>query len=161
MAREVPSGDLPEELTELNRELEGVTRRVEQRIEPGSTALKVSIAMLVLIVSLLLPWTGTIRGWQVLSGIGSLGSLPQLFTLTSLGFGLVVSSLALATRLWGLAWLAAAGCGVSVITGVWAIWSRQTGVLSGGTGPGIGLILALLTMIFLVACWVRIAFRRG
>ena len=85
--------------------------------------------------------------------------MPRLFTFTSLGFGLVVGSLALATRWWGLAWLAAAGSAVTVITGVWAIWSRQTGVLTGGTGPGIGLILAVLTMIFLVACWARIAFR--
>ena len=152
--------DVPDELTKLDRELKGVTRRVEQRIDPGATALKVSIAMLVLIIALFLPWTGATPGWQVLAGVQSFGLLPRLFSLTSLGFGLVAGSLALATRWWGLAWLAAAGGGISVITGVWAVWSRQTGVLQGGTGPGIGLILALLTMIFLVACWVRIAFRR-
>ncbi|MBN9099433.1 MULTISPECIES: hypothetical protein [unclassified Pseudonocardia] len=152
--------DVPEELTKLDRELRGVTRRVEQRIDPGTTALTVSIAMFVLIGSLFLPWTGSALGWQVLSGVEVFGLLPRLFSFTSLGFGLVVSALALATRWWGLAWLAAAGCGISIITGIWAIWSRQTGVLSGGTGPGIGLILTVLTMIVLVGCWVRIAFRR-
>jgi hypothetical protein len=153
--------DVPEELAQHDRELKGVAERVEQRIDPGTTAFKVSIAMLVLMVSLVLPWTGSAAGWEILAGIQTFGLLPRLFTFTSLGFGLVVGSLALATRWWGLAWLAAAGSAVSVITGVWAIWSRQTGVLTGGTGPGIGLILAVLTMIFLVACWARIAFRRA
>jgi hypothetical protein len=153
--------DVPEELARHDRELKGVAERVEQRIDPGTTALKVSIAMLVLMVTLVLPWTGSAAGWEILAGIQTFGLLPRLFTFTSLGFGLVVGSLALATRWWGLAWLAAAGSAVSVITGVWAIWSRQTGVLTGGTGPGIGLILAVLTMIFLVACWARIAFRRA
>ena len=160
---EVPrdmSGDIPSELTQLDRELKGVTRRVEQRIDPGPTALTVAIAMFVLIGALFLPWTGSARGWEVLSGVQVFGLLPRLFSFTSLGFGLVVSALALATRRWSLAWLAAAGSGISIITGVWAIWSRQTGVLSGGTGPGIGLILTVLTMIVLVGCWVRIAFRR-
>jgi hypothetical protein len=161
MASEVPAGDVPEELSRLDRELAGVSRRVEQRIDPGATAFKVSIAMLVLIVALVLPWTGSALGWEVLAGIKVFGLLPRLFAFTSLGFGLVVSSLALATRWWGLAWLAAAGCGFSVINGVWAIWSRQTGVLACGTGPGIGMILAVLAMIALAACWVRIAIRRG
>ena len=156
---DVPS-EIPSELTQLDRELKGVTRRVEQRIDPGRTAMTVSIAMLVLIGSLFLPWTGSALGWEVLSGVEVFGLLPRLFSFTSLGFGLVVSALALATRWWGLAWLAAAGCGISIITGIWAIWSRQTGVLSGGTGPGIGLVLAVLSMIVLVGCWVRIAFRR-
>lgn len=153
--------DVPEELAQHDRELKGMAERIEQRIDPGATALRVSVAMLVLMVSLVLPWTGSTPGWEILAGIQSFGLLPRLFTFTSLGFGLVVGSLALATRWWGLAWLAAAGSGISVITGVWAIWSRQTGALTGGTGPGIGLILAVLTMIFLLACWVRIAFRRS
>jgi len=153
--------EVPEELTKLNRELRGITRRVEQRIDPGSTAVTVTILMLVLIGALFLPWTGTARGWEVLSGVQVFGLLPRLFSFTSLGFGLVVAALALATRWWGLAWLAAAGSGVSIITGIWAIWSRQTGVLEGGTGPGIGLILTELAMIVMVGCWVRIAFRRS
>jgi hypothetical protein len=156
---DVPS-EVPEELAQLNRELRGVTRRVERRIDPGSTAMTLAIAMLVLIGALFLPWTGSAHGWEVLSGVQVFGLLPRLFSFTALGFGLIVSALAIATRWWGVAWLAAAGCGVSVITGVWAIWSRQTGVLAGGSGPGIGLILAVLTMIVLAASWVRIAFRR-
>ena len=57
--------------------------------------------------------------------------------------------------------LTAVGCGISVVNGLWAIWSRQTGVLTGGTGPGIGMVLAVVTMVVLTACWARIAGRRG
>jgi hypothetical protein len=153
--------DVPEELAALDKELAGVTRRVEYRTDPTPrAALVVTIAMLALVGALLLPWTGPALGWQVLAGLTPIGPLPRLFTFTSLGFGLVVSALALGTRWWGLAWLAAFGCGFSVVHGVWAIWSRQVGVPNGGTGPGLGMILAVLAMLVLAVSWVRIALRR-
>ncbi|MFC4945615.1 hypothetical protein [Pseudonocardia sp. GCM10023141] len=154
--------EIPEELRALNSELTGVERRVERRIDPGATAMTISIAMLVLVIAMaLLPWTGPAQGWQILTGEQWFGLLPRVFTFTSLGFGLVVSALALATRWWALAWLCAVGCGISVINGVWAIWSRQTGVFDGGSGPAIGMILALLAILVLAGSWARIAFRRG
>ena len=153
--------EVPEELSELNRELADVERRVERRIDPGGIAFGVTVAMLLLMVSLVLPWTGDALGWEILAGTRTFGALPRLFTFTSLGFGLVVSSLALASRWWALAWLTAVGCGISVINGLWSVWSRQTGVLTGGTGPGIGMVLAVVAVVVLTACWVRIAGRRG
>src|SRR2546430_9618511 len=142
-AREVSAGDgeheVPEELTELNRELAGVERRVERRIDPGGIAFGVTLAMLVLMATLWRPWTGDALGWEILAGSRTFGALPRLFTFTSLGFGLVVGSLALATRWWALAWLTAVGCGIAVVNGLWSIWARQTGVLTGGTGPGVGM----------------------
>jgi hypothetical protein len=102
-----------------------------------------------------------VPGWQVLAGLApDLGVLPRLFTFTALGFGVVGSALALATRRWGLAWVCAVGCGFTVVDGVWAIWSRQTVVPDGGSGPGIGLVLAVVTMLVLAVSWVRIALRR-
>ena len=93
--------DVPEELSELNRELADVERRVERRIDPGGIAFGVTLAMLVLIVTLILPWTGDAQGWEILAGSRTFGALPRLFTFTSLGFGLVASSLALATAVVG------------------------------------------------------------
>ena len=116
--------------------------------------------MLALLGGLLLPWTGRPSAGRCWPGWPPIGPLPRLFTFTSLGFGLVVSALALGTRWWGLAWLAAWGCGFSVVHGVWAIWSRQTGVPTGGTGPGIGMILTVLAVLTLAVSWVRIALRR-
>lgn len=145
---------------DLDAELAGMERRMQRRTDPGPTALVVSVAMLVLIGALILPWTGTALGWEILAGLRTFGPLPRLFTFTALGFGLVASALALATRWWGLAWVCAVGCGFSVVTGVWAIWSRQTAVFEGGTGPGFGLVLALLAVLTLAVSWVRIALRR-
>src|SRR5262249_43933105 len=144
-----------------NRELEGVERRVERRIDPGGIAFGVTLAMLVLTATLILPWTGDAQGWEILAGSRTFGALPRLFTFTSLGFGLGVGALAVATRWWALAWLTAVGCGIAIVNGLWAIWSRQTGVLTGGTGPGVGMVVAVAAVIVLTACWVRIAGRRG
>lgn len=142
-------------------EFAGMTRRMERRTDPGPTALTVAIGVLVLLATLALPWTGSTAGWQVLAGIDpGLGLLPRLFAFTALGFGVVGSALALSTRWWSLAWVCAVGCGFSVVDGVWAIWSRQTGVPDGGTGPGIGLVIAVLTVLVLAASWSRIALRR-
>jgi hypothetical protein len=158
--RTVDEPKVPDELAALDDELTRPARRSERRTDPGATAMVVTVAMLVLVVSLLLPWTGATLGWQVLAGLAPLGLLPPLFVFTALGFGLVVSALALATRWWGLAWLAAVGCGFSVVTGVWALWSRQVAVPEGATGPGPGLILAVLAVLVLAVSWVRIAGRR-
>lgn len=148
---------VPEELAALEAELAGGAGR---GMDPGPTALVVSVAMLALIVSLILPWTGSAQGWEVLAAVEWFGPLPLLFAVTALAFGLFGSALALATRWWGLGWTSAVGCGFSVLDGVWAIWSRQTVVLDGGSGPGPGMVVALLAVFVLAVSWVRIALRR-
>ena len=158
--RRQPDGEVPPELAAWDAELAGIVRRVERRIDPGPTALAVSVGVLALLVSLMLPWTGSTPGWQVLAGTESFGLLPRLFAFTAIGFGVFGSALALATRWWGLAWVCAAGCGFSVIDGVWAIWSRQVGVPDGDTGAAIGLVVALVAVLLLAVSWVRIALRR-
>jgi hypothetical protein len=123
--------------------------------------LVLAVAVLLLVGALMLPWTGGVPGWQVLAGVANLGALPRLFTFTSIGFGLLGSAVALATRLWAASFVCAVGSGFSVVNGVWAIWSRQVNVPQGGSGPGIGLVVAVLAMVVLAGCWVRITARRG
>lgn len=145
----------------LDAEMRGIARTMERRTDPGSTAVTVSVAVLAVLASLALPWTGSVLGWQVLAGLApELGVLPRLFTFTAVGIGVVGSALALSTRWWALAWVCAVGTGISVVTGVWAIWSRQTVVLDGGTGPAVGLVIAVVTMVVLAASWSSIALRR-
>lgn len=151
---------VPAELTRLDAELRDAERAVTRRTDPGATAMLVSIVMFALIVSMLLPWVAGSAGWQILAGSAWYGPLPRLFTFTAIGFGLVASGLALATRLWVLAWICAAGGGISVINGMWALWSRQIGVLDGSAGPGFGMVLAVVAMVLLAANWTRIALRR-
>jgi hypothetical protein len=151
----------PDDLASLEAELAEAERHVVRRVEPGAAALVVSVAVLVVLGALMLPWTGGVPGWQVLAGLANFGALPRLFTFTSVGFGVLGSAVALATRLWAAAFVCAIGCGFSVVNGVWAIWSRQVNVLHGGTGPEIGLVVALLAVVVLAACWVRITAHRG
>jgi hypothetical protein len=145
----------------LEAELAEVERTVAHRVDPGRTALAVTAAQLVLLGSLVLPWTGAARGWEILAGSASFGLLPWLFALTAVGFGVLGSAVALAGRRWGAAFACAVGCGFSVVNGVWAVWSRQVVVLHGASGPGIGLVVALVAMVVLTVCWVRITGRRG
>jgi hypothetical protein len=151
----------PDDLAALEAELAEAERRVVRRIEPGATALPVAVAVLLVLVSLMLPWTGGVPGWQIFAGLANFGLLPRLFTSTAVLFGVLGSAVALAGRHWGAAWTCAVGCGFSVVNGVWAIWSRQVNVPNGGTGPGIGLVLAVIAMVVLTGCWVKIAGRRG
>ncbi|MGI5129188.1 hypothetical protein ACQEVB_20450 [Pseudonocardia sp. CA-107938] len=156
-----PGGDpVPAELHALDAELRGAEQAFLRRTDPGPTALLISVAMLVLLVGLLLPWVGYTPGWSVLAGLAPLGPLVRLFTFTSLAFGLVLPALALATRLWALAWLCAVGGGIASINGLWALWTRQVGVPIGEPGPGIGMVLAVVAMVLLAANWARIALRR-
>jgi hypothetical protein len=155
-----PDGRVPAELADLDAELADVQKVLERRVDPGPTALGVAVGVVLLLVGLVLPWTGSVQGWTVLAGTEWIGPLPRLFSFIAIGIGVLGSALTLALRWWALAWLCAVGSGIGVVTGVWAVWSRQTVVPEGGTGPAIGLVLALLAVVVLAVSWVRIAVRR-
>lgn len=153
--------EMPDDLARLDRELSGW--RSWPRLDPGGSAVAVAVAVMLLLGAFALPWTGPVSGWSVLTGGGveipKLGYLPRLFAGTAVLFGVAGSATTLLTRFWALGWACALGCGFSVINGLWAVWSRNTAP-SGTPGPGIGLVLALLTMMLLSALWVRIAWTR-
>jgi hypothetical protein len=151
----------PDDIASLEAELAEAERRVLRHVDLGAAALPVAVAVLLVLCSLMLPWTGGVPGWRILAGLANFGALPRLFTFTAVGFGVLGSALALATRHWAAAFVCAVGCGFSVVNGVWAIWSRQVNVPHGGSGPGIGLVVAVFAMVVLTACWVRLTARRG
>lgn len=145
-------------------DLEDAERRVAGEIDPGGRALVVAIGVFVLVVSFLLPHTGSVRGWDVLfatNGAGeALVTLPsRLFMWLALVFGVGFSMLALLTRRWAVAWVALAGSAVASAAGLLAVWSRQT-VTAGHPGPGIGLILAWITLIVLTFHWAQVVWSR-
>jgi hypothetical protein len=145
-------------------ELEAAERRVAGEIEPGARGVVVAILVFVLVVSFILPHTGGARGVDVLMGDDkaiSVGiALPsRIFSWLSLVFGVGFSMLALVTRRWTLAWIALAGSAVGSALGLLAVWSRQTAA-EGHPGPGIGLILAWITMILLTFHWARVVWTR-
>ena len=66
----------PDDLAALEAELAEAERRVVRRVDPGATALPVAVAVLVLLGSLMLPWTGGVAGWEILAGVANFGLLP-------------------------------------------------------------------------------------
>lgn len=157
-------GDHQPDFEAYRADIEAAERRVAGEIDPGGRGLVVAICVFVLLGSFLLPHTGSVRGWDVLfPGNGTdhaLRSLPsQIFMWLALVFGVGFSLLALLTRRWTLAWVALAGSAVASAVGLLAVWSRQTAV-HGSPGPGIGLILAWLTLIVLTFHWARVVWSR-
>ena len=145
-------------------EIEAAERRVAGEIEPGARGIVVAILVFVLVVSLILPHTGSVRGLDVLvpddNAVSAGIALPsKIFTWLSLVFGIGFSMLALTTRRWTLAWIALAGTALASALGMLAVWSRQTAA-EGLPGPGIGLIVGWLTVILLTFHWARVVWTR-
>lgn len=144
-------------------ELEAAERRVAGEIEPGIRAVVVAVLVFVLVLTFILPHTGSARGVDVLVGNDTALSngiaLPsRLFCWFALVFGVGFSMLALTTRRWTLAWLALAGTTLAAALGMLAVWSRQTAV--GYPGPGAGLLLGWFTTILLAFHWARVVWTR-
>jgi len=145
-------------------EIDAAERRVAREIEPGPRAVVVAVLVFVLLGSFILPHTGNVRGWDVLFGSHGAGAatvaLPsRVFAWLALVFGVGFSMLALMTRRWALAWVALAGSAIASGAGLLAVWSRQTAG-AGHPGPGIGLIVAWITVILLTFHWARVVWSR-
>lgn len=137
-------------------------RDLLRKIDPGARALVISGLMLVLVLSSILPWVGDASGWQILVGQADpsldVGFLPRLFVINSTVVGVLIGALALATRRWAVAWVAAMASVIVSFEGVIAIWSRQT---TPQAGPSFGLVLAVLCIVVLTAQWLRIVWSRS
>jgi hypothetical protein len=145
-------------------EIEAAERRVAREIDPGARAVVVAVLVVVLLGSFILPHTGHVRGWDVLFGSHGAGwteiALPsRVFAWLALVFGVGFSMLALTTRRWALAWVALVGSAIACPAGLLAIWSRQTAA-AGHPGPGIGLIVAWITVLLLTFHWARVVWSR-
>lgn len=144
-------------------DLAAVERKVTREFDTGPRAMVVAILVFVVLLSFVLPHTGTTKGFDVLAGdataIADGISLPsRVFTWLALVFSVGFSTLALITRRWALAWTALAGSAVASALGMLAVWSRQTA--AGHPGPGIGLIIGWLAVIVLTFHWARVVWSR-
>lgn len=153
-----------EEFDAFKTDIEEAERRIAREIEPGARALVVSILVFVLLGSFILPHTGDVRGWDVLfsthgAGAAAVALPSRVFGWLALVFGVGFSMLALLTRRWALAWVALAGTAVASAVGLLAVWSRQT-VAPGHPGPGVGLVIAWITVVLLTFHWTRVVWSR-
>ncbi|WAL67401.1 hypothetical protein ORV05_06350 [Amycolatopsis cynarae] len=154
---DVPNGT---ELGKLGEDVDQVVRKAARTVELGRRGFVLSLLVFALLIGQLLPWVGQHAGWQVLLGQG--GPVPQLFAATSTAFGVFASVLALLTRRWWLAWVCAMGGWFASVDGLLAIWSQQSSHANNtaGSGPGIGMIIALVAMVFLAGNWMKTAWSR-
>lgn len=156
-----------DEFEQFRDDIEAVERRIAGEIDPGARALVVAVAVFVLLVSLVLPHSGSARGFDVLLGspaaeLEHIGLPSRIFVWFVVVFGIGFSLLALMTRRWVLAWTAVAGSAIAAAFGVFSIWHRQTPGLNNyvGSGPGVGLVLGTLAVMLLTFHWVRVVWSR-
>lgn len=145
-------------------DLDAVERRMASEIDPGARALVVAALVFVLLITFLLPHTGSARGLDVLIGSDTASAeaiaLPsRIFAWLILVFSIGFSMLALLTRRWSLAWIALAGSAIACPLGMLAVWSRQT-VAAPFPGPAYGLIIAWIAVILLAFHWARVVWSR-
>jgi hypothetical protein len=160
----VTAGDQNNNFEEFIGDIEAAERKVAREIDPGARALVIAIAVFVLLLSFVLPHTGGAKGWDVLVGddvaIRNGIALPsRVFVWLALVFAVGFSMLALLTRRWGLAWIALAGSTVASFMGLLAVWSRQTAP-EPHPGPGVGLIVAWIAVVFVTYNWARAVWAR-
>ncbi|MGK2902654.1 MAG: Rv2732c family membrane protein [Mycobacterium sp.] len=160
----IVSGTGAQGFDDFKDDIEAVERRIASEIDPGARALVVAILVFVVLLSFLLPHTGSTRGLDVLIGSDVATadglSLPsRAFVWLALVFSIGFSILALLTRRWTLAWVALAGTTVACPAGMLAVWSRQTAG-EGYPGPGIGLIIGWIAVLLLAFHWARVVWSR-
>ena len=94
-----------DDLSRLRDEIDEVGKSAAKRVDPGTGALLIAVAVFALLVAQLLPWAGEVRGWQILLGQipegAKVGSLPKLFAFASVIAGVLLSALSLILRRWG------------------------------------------------------------
>ncbi|MGV9673296.1 Rv2732c family membrane protein [Gordonia sp. NPDC003504] len=150
-------------------DLRRAERKVAGEIDPGARAVVVAVAVLVAMVSLVLPHTGAASGIDVLTV--SPDAVAERVAITSkvfvwllLVFGIGASMLALLTRRWIIAWIALCGCAISCVAGMLAWWTRNTPGVGGVEPPhgvGIGLILGWIAALVLTFHWARVVWARS
>nr|WP_244176372.1 hypothetical protein [Gordonia lacunae] len=154
---------------QYERDLRKAERRVAGEIDPGARAVVVAVAVVLAMVSMVLPHTGSVTGLEVLTFTPEAAAervtiVSRIFVYLVTIFGIVVSMLALLTRRWFLAWIALCGCAIACVAGMLAWWSRNTPGVGGvepPSGVGVGLVLGWIAVFVLTFHWSRVVWARS
>ncbi|MGC4932699.1 hypothetical protein ACLQ3C_03325 [Gordonia sp. DT30] len=150
-------------------DLRRAERKVAGEIDPGPRGIVVAVAVLLAMVSLVLPHTGSASGIDVLTMSPDavaerVAITSRVFVYLLLIFGIGASMLALLTRRWIIAWIALCGSAVACVAGMLAWWTRNTpgvGGMQPPSGVGIGLILGWIAVFVLTFHWARVVWARS
>ncbi|WP_440900998.1 Rv2732c family membrane protein [Actinosynnema sp.] len=151
--------DQHDDMSELRDEIDGVGQAAAKRFDPGPGALVIAVCVLVVLVSMLLPWLEEHTGFEVL--VTSAPIVPRVFAVIAVVGGVLLSALTLVLRRWALAWVSGLACFAGSVVGVLSIWTTQT--TNGhepGPGPGGGLIAAVVAVVLLLVRWLKVAVSR-
>jgi preprotein translocase subunit Sec61beta len=156
-------------LAAYESDLRRAERKVAGEIDPGMRAVVVAVGVLVAMLSMVLPHTGTASGIEVLTFAPDADAervtiTSEVFVYLLTIFGIGVSAFALLTRRWLLAWIALCGNAVACVAGMLAWWSRNTpgvGGIEPPSGVGIGLIIGWLAVLVLTFHWARVVWARS
>ncbi|MDZ7914929.1 MAG: hypothetical protein U5O16_24355 [Rhodococcus sp. (in: high G+C Gram-positive bacteria)] len=145
---------------------EAIERRVLATVEMAAhERLRVAVAIAIAGLSLCLCQAGAATGWATLlnnaaAQAESTSVIAVIAAHAGVIFCLICSAAALHTRMFHLIVLAAAGCAITSVLAVLAIWTRQSAPDSSTlAGPGPGALIGLLTAVSLTALWTRLALR--
>ncbi|WP_338892709.1 hypothetical protein [Rhodococcus sovatensis] len=158
MTPETPDHQIPDHQAP---DYDRAEKTIDSEIDPGVRAVVVAVLVMLLLLTLALPHTGSVSGFDVLSGndaaLADAIALPsRVFVWLVTAFAVVASVLALVTRIWALAWIALAGSAIASVFGMLSIWSRQTlPADSTASGPGIGLVLGWILVVALTFQWLK------
>ncbi|OZG26697.1 hypothetical protein BH683_022545 [Williamsia sp. 1138] len=164
---EPEGGQLPA-FEDFKGDLRKAERKVAGEIDPGARAVVVAVAVLAVLLSFVLPHTGSVTGIDVLTfnadaAAENVTITSRIFVWLQLVFGVGFSALALITRRWFFAWVALCGSAVSCVAGMLAWWSRNTPGVSGyapPSGVGVGLVVGWIAMFVIVFHWSRVVWTR-
>ncbi len=154
---------MSEELDQgVRAELSELERKVAGEVEPGLRGVGIAAAVLVLLAAMLAPHSGSASGWDVLlfdarAQAAGIGLPSRLFVSSAVLFTVAASAAALVLRRWTIAWVATVGCGLTVLLGLFAVWSRQTVPNAASvSGPGLGLLVMWLMTLVVAFHWARL-----
>ncbi|EOM75485.1 hypothetical protein DW322_10030 [Rhodococcus rhodnii] len=123
--------------------------------------LMLAAAVAVAVLGFVLPVVHTVAGWQALVSSDHVSALARVF----LGFGAVcgiaLSTAALVSRRWRLAWFSGAGCALGSVFGMLAYWSHHSAPQSSAV-PDVsaGMLVEWLALIALTLFWMPVLLRR-
>ncbi|KPH21575.1 MULTISPECIES: Rv2732c family membrane protein [Rhodococcus] len=146
---------------------ESIERRVFPEVVFGWAPIFFAVPILLAVVGILLPHTGSAHGLDVLVGTEnahaeSVGVLSMLFVGSSILFTVVVAVIARAAARLKWAALALVGNGATTVFAVLAIWSRQSLIPRDSfAGPAIGLYVGALAAVLSTALWAGAVFTRA
>lgn len=156
---------MAENLSAYRNEFARIEKKVAGEFDAGKRRWVLTGFVVLLIVGLLLPLTSTQWSWTALAdwfGGGAPVSMPlRMFVTLAVVFGVFVSSIALVRRSWRFASVAMLGCGLGSLFGLFGYWSQTGMIVDGPHSPGIGMVLAWVSMVALTSQWLPVVLSKS